>query len=55
MMTSHMARMLLVGCDGTGTLAALNLERGGLAQVTAVLGSNYDVVRNKGFLIRSRE
>ncbi|EXJ54000.1 2-dehydropantoate 2-reductase [Cladophialophora yegresii CBS 114405] len=47
------ARVLLVGAGGIGTMTALNLERGGLAEVTAVLRSNYAVVRDKGFTIDS--
>ncbi|KAF5607461.1 2-dehydropantoate 2-reductase [Fusarium pseudoanthophilum] len=38
---------------GIGTIAALNLEKGGSAEVTSVLRSNYKVVRSKGFTIRS--
>lgn len=47
------ANILLVGCGGVGTLAAYNLESGGLANVTAVLRSNYQVVSDVGFEIRS--
>lgn len=54
-MTSDRARVLLVGCGGIGTIAALNLEAGGLAQVTAVLRSNFDVVKSNGFTIKSCE
>ncbi|KAK1999961.1 ApbA-domain-containing protein [Colletotrichum falcatum] len=46
-------RVLLVGAGGIGAIAALNLERGGLAKVAAVLRSNFDVVNRKGFSIRS--
>ncbi|KAL5590388.1 hypothetical protein FOBRF1_013945 [Fusarium oxysporum] len=46
-------RVLLVGSGGIGTIAALNLDRGGLAEVTSVLRSNFQVVRSKGFTIRS--
>ncbi|EHY60615.1 hypothetical protein ABEF92_001992 [Exophiala dermatitidis] len=49
------ARVLLVGSGGIGTMTALNLERGGLATVTAVLRSNYSVVREKGFSIDSMD
>ncbi|KAJ5979321.1 hypothetical protein N7501_002663 [Penicillium viridicatum] len=38
---SGKAQVLLVGCGGVGTIAALNLETGGHAAVTAVLRSNY--------------
>lgn len=49
------ARVLLIGCGGVGTIAAVNLESGNLAEVTCVLRSNYDVVREKGFTIQSCE
>ncbi|CZR45210.1 putative 2-dehydropantoate 2-reductase family protein [Fusarium proliferatum ET1] len=52
-MTSPKDRVLLIGSGGIGTIAALNLERGDLAEVTSVLRSNFEVVRSKGFTIRS--
>ncbi|KAH8424020.1 ketopantoate reductase family protein [Aspergillus melleus] len=52
-MTISKANVLLVGCGGIGTIAALNLQIGGRATVTAVLRSNYDHVKNHGFHIRS--
>lgn len=55
MMTSSKSKVLLVGSGGIGTIAALNLERGGLAEVSSVLRSNFKVVYNKGFTIRSCE
>lgn len=48
-------RVLLVGSGGIGTIAALNIERGGKAQVTSVLRSNYATVKEKGFEIISCE
>jgi ketopantoate reductase len=45
--------VLLVGCGGIGTIAALNLECGKQAAVTAVLRSNHDIVKQRGFNIRS--
>ncbi|KAE8380158.1 6-phosphogluconate dehydrogenase [Aspergillus bertholletiae] len=47
------ANILLIGSGGVGTIAALNLEAGGLAQVTAVLRSNYEAVASNGFDITS--
>lgn len=47
------ANVLLVGCGGIGTIAALNLQIGGRATVTAVLRSNYEHVKKHGFHIRS--
>lgn len=44
---------LIVGCGGIGTIAALNLEKGGRATVTAVLRSNYKLVNDRGFNIQS--
>ncbi|KAF7114191.1 hypothetical protein CNMCM5793_007769 [Aspergillus hiratsukae] len=49
------ARVLLVGAGGIGTIAALNLERGGLAEVTCVLRSNYEAVVSRGIEILSCE
>lgn len=49
------ARVLLVGAGGIGTIAALNLERGGLAEVTCVLRSNYEAVVSRGIEIISCE
>ncbi|OLN87237.1 hypothetical protein CCHL11_03669 [Colletotrichum chlorophyti] len=54
-MASKEARVLLVGSGGIGTIAALNLECGGQAKVTAVLRSNYDAVSRNGFIIKSCE
>ena len=47
------ARILLIGCGGIGCMAALNLEFGGRAQVTAVLRSSYNIVKERGFTINS--
>jgi ketopantoate reductase len=49
------ARVLLVGAGGIGTIAAVNLERGGLAEVICVLRSNYEAVVSRGIEIRSCE
>lgn len=46
-------RILLIGCGGIGTITSLNLESSGLCHVTAVLRSNYDVVKERGFTIDS--
>jgi len=48
-------RILLVGSGGVGTMAAYALETGGMAEVTAVLRSNYDIVQERGFSIDSIE
>ncbi|KAL1303026.1 hypothetical protein AAFC00_003339 [Neodothiora populina] len=50
---SAKSSVLLLGCGGVGTIVALNLERGGLATVTAVLRSNYADVKRRGFHIQS--
>lgn len=54
-MASPKSRVLLLGSGGVGTIAALNLEIGGLAQVTSVLRSNYAAVSLLGFTIKSCE
>ena len=45
--------VLLIGGGGVGTIAALNLDIGGLAEVTIVLRSNFNAVNEKGFQIES--
>lgn len=52
-MTTEKSQVLLFGSGGVGTIAALNLETGGLASVTAVLRSNFDAVSKNGFDIKS--
>ena len=52
-MASSKANVLLVGTGGVGSIVALNLEHGGLAEVTAVMRSNFAAVRAKGFSIKS--
>ncbi|GAB7346881.1 hypothetical protein MBLNU459_g1961t1 [Dothideomycetes sp. NU459] len=52
-MSADKAQVLVFGSGGVGTIAALNLEAGGLASVTAVLRSNYETVQEKGFSIQS--
>ena len=44
-------RVLLVGSGGIGTITALNLELSDLCAVTAVLRSNFNAVKEKGFKI----
>jgi hypothetical protein len=51
-MTSK-ANILLVGSGGVGTMAAYNLEVGGLVSVTAVMRSNFEAVMQDGFTITS--
>ncbi|RKK27125.1 hypothetical protein BFJ68_g16536 [Fusarium oxysporum] len=50
---SQPVRVLIVGGGGVGTIAAYNLEKGGLATVTMVLRSNYAAVKENGFQIES--
>ncbi|KAJ1323979.1 2-dehydropantoate 2-reductase [Microdochium nivale] len=47
------ARVIIVGGGGVGTLAAYNLDVGGLADTTMVLRSNYTTVSDHGFTINS--
>lgn len=47
------ANVLLVGGGAVGAVAALNVETGGLGEVSAVLRSNYMVVKEKGYTIES--
>lgn len=54
-MTRPKARVLIVGMGGVGTMAAYALETGGMAEVTAILRSNYDAVQSNGFDIDSIE
>lgn len=49
------SRILLVGCGGVGTIVALNLEHGNKAEVSCVLRSNFEIVNQQGFKIRSCE
>lgn len=51
--TKTMANILILGCGGVGTIAALNLQPGGKARATTVMRSNYDHVNEHGFQIRS--
>lgn len=46
-------RVLVIGGGSVGTIAALNLQSGGHADVTLVLRSNYAVVQDNGFTIDS--
>ncbi|KAF1848585.1 2-dehydropantoate 2-reductase [Cucurbitaria berberidis CBS 394.84] len=45
--------ILIIGGGAVGAIAALNLEAGGLATVTIVLRSNYNVVKEHGYHIES--
>jgi ketopantoate reductase len=45
--------VLVIGGGAVGAIAALNLEVGGLAEVTLVLRSNFDAVKANGFDITS--
>lgn len=50
---SGKVRVLVVGCGGIGTVAALNLHLGGACHVTMVLRSSYQKVLEHGFRIDS--
>ncbi|KAL6238944.1 hypothetical protein BDW75DRAFT_199949 [Aspergillus navahoensis] len=52
-MGSTKSNILVIGFGGIGTMTAYNLEAGGLATVTGVLRSNYDLVTERGFKIWS--
>ncbi|KAK4665047.1 uncharacterized protein QC763_509990 [Podospora pseudopauciseta] len=47
------ARVLVFGSGGVGTMAAYALEKGGMAEVTTVLRSNFKAVTESGFKINS--
>ncbi|KAH6983356.1 ketopantoate reductase PanE/ApbA C terminal-domain-containing protein [Ilyonectria sp. MPI-CAGE-AT-0026] len=53
MNSTSKSNILVVGFGGVGTISAFNLEAGGLATVTGVLRSNYDIVKADGFKIWS--
>jgi len=50
---SQKSRILLIGCGGIGSIAALNLETGGKAEVTAILRSNYEAIKENGINFKS--
>jgi ketopantoate reductase len=41
--------VLVIGGGAVGAIAALNLDVGGLAEVTIVLRSNYEAVQKSGY------
>lgn len=51
--TEKKSSVLLIGGGAVGTIAALNIEAGGLGSVTAVLRSNFKVVEKEGYVIES--
>ncbi len=52
-MAENKKSVLIVGGGAVGAIAAVNLEVGGLATVTLVLRSNYNVVQENGYTIES--
>ena len=52
-MSSSKANVLLVGGGAVGTIAAVNIEAGGLGAVTIVARSNYNQVNDYGYIIES--
>ena len=49
----HKANILLIGGGALGAMAALNMETGSKAVVTAVLRSNFAVVNKEGYEFKS--
>lgn len=47
------SRVLIVGTGGIGTVSAYSLEKGGQAEVTAVMRSNYEAAVKDGIDIDS--
>jgi ketopantoate reductase len=52
-MVSPKSNILLVGGGAVGTIAAVNIEAGGLGNVTLVARSNYQQVKQFGYQIES--
>lgn len=52
-MSGDKANVLLVGSGGVGTIASVGLELSGKANVTSVLRSDYNRVKERGFEIQS--
>ena len=52
-MDSKKANVLILGGGAVGAIAAVNLEAGGLAEVTGVLRSNFKAVEENGYTIDS--
>jgi len=52
-MASKKANVLVLGGGAVGAIAAVNLEVGGRAEVTAVLRSNFKAVDENGYIIES--
>ena len=52
-MASKKCNVLILGGGAVGAIAAVNLEIGGLAEVTAVLRSNFKAVKENGYIIES--
>lgn len=50
---SRKVQVLVIGMGAVGTMVAYAIQSGGEAEVTAVLRSNYDTVKDKGFAIDS--
>lgn len=48
-----MLNICLIGAGGVGTISAYVLEKSQRARVTAVLRSNYELVKDQGFDIES--
>ena len=47
------SRVLIIGTGGIGTVSAYSLEKGGKAEVTAVMRSNYDAAVKNGINLDS--
>jgi hypothetical protein len=52
-MAAKKCNVLVLGGGAVGAIAAVNLEVGGLAEVTAVLRSNFKAVEENGYIIES--
>ena len=53
LMMAEQCDILVVGVGAVGTMVAFVLQKSGLATVTVILRSNYDVVNAEGFHIKS--
>jgi ketopantoate reductase len=53
MVEKDKSNICLIGSGGVGTIAAVVLEKSGRANVTTVLRSRYEIVKEKGWDIDS--